>query len=758
MTSEQPTIAGDRFVVRRKLGEGGMGVVYEAFDRERGAIVALKTLAAADAAGIYRLKKEFRALADLSHPNLVALHELHRAGDRWFLVMELVNGVDFIRWVRGEASQSVCTVTSELAWDVATEPPEMPAGSFDETRLRDALAQLAGALRALHDAGRLHCDLKPSNVLVGEDGRLTILDFGIARIRSFGTAQLSLESTIVGTPAYMAPEQASGDALSPATDWYSVGVMLYESLTGVTPFGGSIAELVTSKQFAEPPDPRELVRDVPDDLASLTVELLRARPEARPSGDDAVRCLLGARAQIPARAPQQLWGREAELAALREAFEHAQHQAELVLIEGSPGVGKSALLAAFAASLPPTAIVLRGRCHERESMPYKAFDEVIDALARHLRGREVGALRELLPQNMHALARVFPVLGRLSGVSEMPASERRALDPSAFRRLAFGALGELLKKLASDVVIVIDDLAWGDLDSAALLAELLAHPRLLVVGSFRSGDVVSSPLLRCLLAPSWCEQLAAEPLHIALGPLAPGATEALARELLGDAALAAALAHESRGNPELVVELAGHVHAHGYHAGLQLDRMLAARVATLSADARRLLEILAAAAGSLPVAVALRAAGIPGERSMRAVAELMSARLATSRRSDDEEEIDVYQARVREAVEIDAQHHRALAVAFEAHKSAPERIADHFDRAGDRARAAEFLERAAREAEDALAFDRAAQLLRRAHDLTNDVALSERLGHALANAGRSAQAADAYLTAARAGGSNRLEL
>jgi serine/threonine protein kinase len=132
-------LANGRFEITRRIGEGGMGVVYEAFDAERRTKVALKTLSRVDAAGVYRLKNEFRALADVRHPNLVQLHELFADEAAWFFTMDLVPGIRFDAWVR-------------------------PEGVLDEARLRVALPQLLLAVLAIHGAGKLHRDLKPSNV------------------------------------------------------------------------------------------------------------------------------------------------------------------------------------------------------------------------------------------------------------------------------------------------------------------------------------------------------------------------------------------------------------------------------------------------------------------------------------------------------------------------------------------------------------------------------------------------------------------
>ncbi|HKO92780.1 MAG TPA: serine/threonine-protein kinase, partial [Polyangiaceae bacterium] len=201
-------LVGGRFSILRRLGEGGMGIVYEAFDDQRKGRVALKTLTHIDAAGVYRLKNEFRALSDVIHPNLVQLYELFAENDAWFFSMELIDGERFDRWVR-------------------------PDGAVHEQRLRRALPQLVAGVAAIHTAAKLHRDLKPSNVLVTPEGRVVVLDFGLSVDPELGGVGHTLaDASISGTPAYMAPEQAAGKTASAASDYYAIGVMLFEALTG----------------------------------------------------------------------------------------------------------------------------------------------------------------------------------------------------------------------------------------------------------------------------------------------------------------------------------------------------------------------------------------------------------------------------------------------------------------------------------------------------------------------------------------------
>jgi hypothetical protein len=430
----------DRFLVQGQLGAGGYGVVYRALDRERNTPVALKTLRHVGAKALVRFKQEFRALADVSHPNLVTLYELSSHDDQWFFTMELVDGVNFLWYMRGDTYPDESSPTSALSSPTSSEHSDFfkqasdkistatgaPAGAMNLDRLRHALPQLAEGVLALHEAEKLHRDIKPSNVLVTREGRVVLLDFGLI-------SELAPEHThsldAVGTPAYMSPEQAAGLPLTEASDWYSVGSMLYQALTGCLPFSGPLLEVLRRKQESEPAPPRELAPGVPNDLDSLCQELLRLDPGKRPSGLEIRRRLRGV--SVPGLAidtalpvppgSTPFVGREQHLEALRDAFRTMKGgRAVTVAVRGGSGMGKSALVRRFLEELKEKegeAVVLSGRCYERESVPFKALDALVDALSRYLRHLPSAQAEALLPHDILALARVFPVLRQVGAVN-----------------------------------------------------------------------------------------------------------------------------------------------------------------------------------------------------------------------------------------------------------------------------------------------------------------------------------------------------
>src|SRR5262249_5543122 len=221
---------------------------------------------------------------------------------------------------------------------------------------RAALGQLAEAIGAVHAAGKLHRDIKPSNVLVTPEGRVVLLDFGLVTELEHQPLEPELPYEVAGTVPYMAPEQAAGEPLSAASDWYSVGVMLYEALTGRRPFAGDHLQVLWDKQHSEPLPPERWVADLPKDLSTLCEDLLRRRPEHRPPGPEILRRLgaeagragapIGPSPAAGLRTP--FVGRERHLVALEDAFRATRQGHTVILyVHGRSGAGKSFLVQRF---------------------------------------------------------------------------------------------------------------------------------------------------------------------------------------------------------------------------------------------------------------------------------------------------------------------------------------------------------------------------------------------------------------------------
>ncbi len=788
------SIGTERFLIQEKLGSGAFGDVFRAWDHKLETVVALKTLHRADPAAIYHFKNEFRSLADVTHPNLVQLYELQSEDQRWFFTMELVEGLDFIEYAGASADEP--SDTTQI------HPLPAPVVSHDFDRLRGALRQLAEGLCALHRVGKLHCDIKPTNLRITADGRLVLLDFGLVHDLTSQMFQ-TMVGEVRGTPAYMSPEQAIGRDVSEASDWYAVGGVLYEALTGELPFAGSVLEVLKGKQCADGPSPRKAVPYLPDDLAELCEGLLARKPAGRPTGEQVLERLGGGWMGLPelasVRRARHFVGRELELAALEEAYELSRRgEAVAVFVHGASGLGKTELVGRFVERLrhgeaPP--VVLSGRCYERESVPFKGLDALIDTLSRYLKHLSYDEAAALVPSNVQALARLFPALRRVDAVAAAPLEVLGIRDEREQRRQARLALRRLFSRLArrGGVLLVVDDLQWGDHDSAAMLADLLAPPNpppLMLVGCSRRDGSGDGPLLQQLLVQQAADGVPVRELEV--GKLWFSEACELGLKLLGHRrtpalGLVRTIARESGGSPFFIGELVryarselGHFGGGAYGdakelapdglapGGLSLESLIRSRLGRLPAGARRLLEVVAITGRPVALDTAVAAAGLD-EASQTAVKLLLAGSLLRMRGTPGRE-LETSHDRIRETVLAgldagrQARLHGQLARALEASTPVdPETLTRHFHAAGESARAAELAGVAARQAFGALAFDRAVRLYQLALELETGAdgrrQLQIELGDALVNVGRRSEAGRAYVAAAAAStGTSALEL
>src|SRR6266404_8170392 len=265
-----PLSAGDQlgpYKILASIGAGGMGEVYRAQDAKLGRDVALKVLPAEmahDPERLARFHREAKALAQLDHPNIVTIHSVEECNGVHFLTMQLVEGRSLDRVI--------------------------PASGLPLEQIVEIARALGDALAVAHDKGIVHRDLKPGNVMVTNEGHVKVLDFGLAKdVRAANGGDLTLTSDsqtqigiVMGTPAYMSPEQAAGRLLDHRTDIFSLGVVLHEMATGRRPFDGtSSAELVSAILRDTPPSVTDSRPELPGDLARIIRRCLEKDPRHR---------------------------------------------------------------------------------------------------------------------------------------------------------------------------------------------------------------------------------------------------------------------------------------------------------------------------------------------------------------------------------------------------------------------------------------------------------------------------------------------
>ncbi|MBZ5611578.1 MAG: protein kinase [Acidobacteriia bacterium] len=498
-----------------------MGEVYKAEDLKLGRIVAIKVLpdaARSDEKARKRLLQEARSASALNHPNIVTVHAIEQVGSAEgpldLLVMEYLEG-------------------QNLSARVRDAPMDLPA-------LLGVGVQVADALAAAHEAGLIHRDVKPSNILITARGHAKVLDFGLAKTvplltpvrdpeaETLTDEALTSEGTIVGTVAYMSPEQTRGEPLDARSDIFSLGCVLYEAATGTRPFRGS-SVLAICREVAEvnPPAPSALRPELPPEFDLIVERALAKEKEHRFQSASE---FAGALKHIdsPAllvvkeeRRSDAFVGREPELRQLEEMLRLAvQGSGRMVFLTGEPGIGKTSLAGEIlrrARGIHPAALAARGACVEQYGTG-ESYLPFLDALGSLL----AGPGRE----------RVLAVLRRLAPTwcLQLPAAQLSGVDLERMRREAIGAtkermlreMGDFLGAFTSStpLVLLLEDLHWADPSSADLLRHLgqrISGQRLLLIGTLRQEDleIGKHPLrnyIREMQGHRFCEQIALQSL------------------------------------------------------------------------------------------------------------------------------------------------------------------------------------------------------------------------------------------------------
>ncbi|MEY4511350.1 MAG: hypothetical protein RLZZ450_3472 [Pseudomonadota bacterium] len=804
------TFAGtSRFDLRGRLGDGGGGVVYRAFDSQLGSEVALKLMHRRDGDGLAYFRHSFTALKRLAHPNLVRLYDLVDDGEQMLLVMELVEGVELLSYVRtgrarGPSDLGSTDAPRDSVLRARVEPPATSSApfasdntnahplshdGFDELRVRAAFGQLAQGLCALHQERKVHRDVKPANVRVTAQGRVVLLDldFAIDLDVERSDRALGYAARPVGTAVYMAPEQAASLRFGTASDWYSMGVVLYEALTGRRPYSGTDLEVLLEKQETRPIAPGELVAGLPPDLERLCIDLLSPDPAERPSGPEILRRLgvhedvLSARWTAASRmaARPAFVGRVASLARIQQAFERSRSAAVVVRVIGEAGVGKTSLgeeARRQFARTHPDALVLASACSRYPDKPHAPLHEPIARLTDALcEGRGASGSRVDEPRAstlrlavsasaLRLLERAFP--GAVVGLeAKKPGRTAPPPEPLEQRWRAIGALRAMFAELAAHrpVVLWLDDYQWADVDTRRLVSSLIAGP--------------DAPRMLLLLSeePEPGGVHASEPpAHdtVELASLSSDEARLLIDELLertGEVTreLEDALRPRSPAqcSPLLIQERVRHalLFEELPHDELDLAGLMVHRLAQLPDSSRRVLELVCAAFDATPQAVIERAAELSPAAFMREVAGLAMAGLLRSTTLHGEDALAPNHPLIAEFVDLElhgprrlAVHQRLASALIERDAArASGRLLRHQGESGDHLRAADSALLSAEQAYAGFAFQRAAELFTLCASLKPPAQderghrLLRRMAEALSQAGWLLSAAPVYRQAAQ---------
>jgi len=776
--AEAPKTVAERYAIESFLGEGGRRRVYRARDTgaaDREVAVAVFETGGIEETALARARREVQAMARLGeHPHLVRVLDSGEHDGAPYIVSEYVGG-----------------------GDLAGVLEECDGRRLEVERAVAIAIDICRGLEHAHSRGIIHRDLKPANVWLGDDGSARLGGFGLATTDR--RSRDAVEGMLVGTVAYLPPEQALGRPADARSDLYSLGAMLYELLTGEPPFPGDDAVAIIGRHLnADPVPPSHHRPEVPSALDLLVLELLAKPPRDRPPGAPGVRRALEAAlveeptaddaaattAVNPLRglARGVFVGRDAELDQMQELLEDAlAGQGRMLLITGDPGIGKTRTaeqLATYAGIRG--AHVHWGRCHEAEGAPpYWPWSE---AIRSYVRDADPVGLRWQLGSRAADVARVAPEVGERLGIAEEPP----AIDSEQERFRVFDAVAGFLGGASQSrpLVLVLDDLHWADEPSLLLLrfiARRLTDTGLLVVGAYRDVELGRHHPLAGTLADLATVEATRT---IALRGLGPEAIAGYIEQTAGvdrpPPDLAVAIHEQTGGNPFFVGEVVRLMASEGRLGEEEARRQVAIpqgvrevvgrRLDRLSDEANEVLRLAAVCGREFELAVLERISPLPAERIVAALDEAAAARLVTAP-SDGGGAYSFAHALVGETLHAEvpaarcAAIHRDIAEAIEeVHASDLDRhlaqIAHHYLEAGSAAdpeRTVEYATRAAALAGLRLAHEDAAGLYARAlealelagsPDRVQRLALLLELGTTQTRAGRADEARAALERAA----------
>jgi class 3 adenylate cyclase len=630
LPADVPTEIAGRYQVRRFLGQGGRKRVYLSTDTrsETEVALALYDTAGVGAAIQARARREAEAMRKLGdHPHVVPVLDTGEDDGNPFIVSRYMPGGD----VQGLLAAA--------------------GGHLEVSRAVEIAADVTRALEHAHARSIVHRDLKPANVWIDDDGRARLGDFGLAttEARSRVTG-----GTLVGTVAYLPPEQALGEAAGPGSDLYSLGALLYEMLTGQPPFPGDDAVSIISQHLhADPVPPSRHNPEIPESLDRAVMVLLAKRPEDRPANaTEARKLILAALEERPDEAVEArkanpleslaggvFVGRELELERLRDAVDGAlAGRGSLQLLVGEPGIGKTRAAEELATYARVSgARVYWGRCRDDEGAP--AYWPWVQAIRSYARDADPVALAWQLGGGAAEVAQLIPEVAEKLDIEPATGSDS---EEARFR--LFDSVTSLLIAAARDrpLAIVLDDLHWADEPSLLLLrfaARELASSGLLVLGTYRDVELGRHhPLARVLGEISGIEGSGRIPLR----GLGVGAVERYIEMTSGAPSplgLAEAVQEQTDGNPFFVGEvvrllasegkLTAGVSAAELHIPQGVREVIGRRLDRLSEGTNEALRVAAVIGRDFDEDLVARVAKQPPDQLMSAANEAIAERLVT---------------------------------------------------------------------------------------------------------------------------------